>query len=339
MAKCCMSCFMDMAISQKVARQSAEQGYCERCSTRRAILVDCCELSSDFSILLSLYRESEDGDELIALIEKDWAIFSSAVIDKRALLNDLLPETVGVRYATSQPMDNAAQRRWVALKDELKYKNRFFPESAPNANELAELLGLLVISQSDLPNSFFRARVQRGDVALGLEDLVAPPIGVAQAGRANPPGLSYLYVASDPETALAEVRPTVADVVVVAQFEAVRPFKLVDLSDPRSLISPFRLGLEALSNVRAEMAFLMMLSEDLTRPTPAHKAAYDYLATQYLCELIKCIGYDGVRYRSSLNTGGHNFAFFDVTALSPIDLRDPLFVSAVTLNTVPSNAA
>ncbi len=336
MAKCCMSCFLDLAITQKIARQSAEQGYCERCLARRAMLVDCSELSSDFSILLSLYQESENGDELIALLDQDWAIFSPAVTNRKALLEDLLPETIGVKFAATQPMDDAAQKRWVALKDELKYKNRFFPESAPDPNELAELLGLLVISQNDVSKRFFRARVQRGDVALGLEDLTAPPVGIAQAGRANPPGLSYLYVASDPETALAEVRPTVADVVAVAQFEAVRGFKLVDLSDPRSLISPFRLELGALNNVRAEMAFLTMLSEDLTRPTPAHKAAYDYLATQYLCELIKRIGYDGVRYRSSLNPGGHNFAFFDVEALSPIGLQAPLLVSAVTLKTMPS---
>jgi hypothetical protein len=329
-----MLCFQDSAISQKIARQSTELGYCERCTTQRAILVECSELSSDFSILLSLYQESADGEHLLELLERDWDIFSSKVSDKRSLLDALLPETVGTRYIAIQSVADTAQNRWIALKDELKYKNRFFPESAPNQKELAELLGLLVISQNDLPRNFFRARVQRGEEAFSLIDLMAPPVGVAQAGRANPPGLSYLYVASDRDTALAEVRPTVADVVSVAQFEATRNFKLVDLSDPRSQISPFRLGIETLSNVRAEMAFLSMLSEDLTRPTPVHKAPFDYLATQYLCELIKRIGYDGVRYRSSLKSGGYNFAFFDVEALRPVTLHDPLVVAGVTLNTI-----
>ncbi len=336
MAKCCMLCFQDSAISQKVARQSTERGYCEVCTTQRAILVDCSELNSDFSILLSLYQESADGEHLLELIERDWDIFSSAVCDKRSLLDALLPGTVGAKYIAIQSDANTAQNRWVALKDELKYRNRFFPESAPNQKELAELLGLLVISQNDLPKDFFRARVQRGEEGFGLADLMAPPVGVAQAGRANPPGLSYLYVASDPDTALAEVRPTVADVVSIAQFEAVRNFKLIDLSDPRSQISPFRLGIETLSNVRAEMAFLSMLSEDLTRPAPVHKAPFEYLATQYLCELIKRIGYDGVRYRSSLKPGGYNLAFFDVESLRPVNLCDPLLVDSVTLNTTAS---
>lgn len=333
MAKCCMNCFSDLAISQKVARQSAEQGYCERCNTERAILVECSELSSDFSLLLPLYQEGADGEDLLALLERDWSIFSPSVKDRSSLLEALLPEAKGVKYTVGQSAGDSAQEQWVALKDELKSKNRFFPESAPNPDELAELLGFLVVTNNDMPREFFRARIQKGDGGFGLDDLKAPPVGIAQAGRANPPGLSYLYVASDQATALAEVRPTVADLVTVAKFEAARDFKLVDLSDPRSKISPFRLGLEALSNVRAAMAFLSMLSEDLTKPTPAHKAAYDYLATQYLCELIKRIGYDGVRYRSSLNSGGYNYAFFDVEALFPVELHAPMFVDKVTLNT------
>ncbi|AUZ55965.1 hypothetical protein B1L07_13700 [Stenotrophomonas acidaminiphila] len=157
-------------------------------------------------------------------------------------------------------------------------------------------------------------------------------MGVAQAGRANPAGLSYLYAASDRETAISEVRPTVADLVAVGRFEPACGFKLVDLSDPRSLISPFRLDLGALGNVRDAMGLLTMLSEDLTRPTPPHRAFYDYLATQYLCELIKTIGYDGVRYRSSLKEGGYNFAFFDTSILVPTNLHEPVCISGVALN-------
>lgn len=333
MAKCCLDCFADRLIRQKVARQSEESGYCDRCSTHRAVRVDCSELSSDFSTLLSLYSESDDGERLVDLISRDWQIFSTSVSDNSALLDAILPGTSGLKYANSHPLPGDAERQWLELKEELKYKNRFFPASAPDKDGLAELLGLLVISRDDLAPVFFRARVQREDTPFELADLKAPPAGVAQAGRANPPGLSYLYVASDVETAVSEVRPTVADVVTVCRFLPVKNFKLIDLSEPRSLVSPFALDLGSLSNVRASMGLLVVLSEDLTKPAPPHKAAYDYLPTQYLCELIKNLGYDGVKYRSSLNSGGNNFAFFDVEALSPEDLNHPIQITGVTLAT------
>lgn len=331
MAKCCMNCFADRTVQQKIARQSCGEGYCDRCSTARAVRIECSELNSDFSILLSLYEVAGEGDELLVLIERDWQLFSQGLVDKAGLLEELIPGTAGLKFVTSQPLTATAEERWLKLKDELKYKNRFFPVSAPNRDELSQLLGLLVISQDDVAPDFFRARVQRDDRQLSLDDLKAPPFGVSQAGRANPPGLSYLYVASDAETAISEVRPTVADLVSVGRFASTGPFKLVDLSDPRSLISPFALDLEALSSVQASMGLLGMLSEDLTKPTPPHKAVYEYLATQYLCELIKTLGYDGVRYRSSLNPGGYNFAFFDVDALTPAVMASSAQVTGVKL--------
>jgi RES domain-containing protein len=38
-------------------------------------------------------------------------------------------------------------------------------------------------------------------------------------GRANPPGIPYLYLATDPGTALAEMRPSVGQGMTVASFQ------------------------------------------------------------------------------------------------------------------------
>ncbi|PPU18121.1 hypothetical protein XarbCFBP7408_20615 [Xanthomonas arboricola pv. guizotiae] len=331
MTKCCMECFSDRVMRQKVARQSSAEGYCERCATPRATLLECSELSSEFSILLSLYEVREDGEHLSALVARDWAIFADGVADKASLIDALLPGTVAQKFVAALPIAGVSEGRWVELKNELKVKNRFFPSSAPDRDELSQLLGLLLITQDAISRVFYRARIQRDENPFELKDLKAPPLGVAQAGRANPPGLSYLYVAGDQETAVLEVRPTVADLVTICKFEAAREFKLVDLTDPRSLISPFGVDTSTLGNVQASMGLLEMLSQDLTRPTPPHKAATDYLATQYLCELIKTLGYDGVRYRSSLKEGGDNFAFFDVDALIPVALVQPIEIAGVKL--------
>jgi len=329
--RCCIECFSDRILRQKIAREGSNGGYCELCATSRTVRIECSLLTSDLSILLSVYAESTAGEDLLDLVNRDWEIFSSSVKDKSSLLEALLPGIVGRKFVTRTSAASSPESRWLELKRELKYENRFFPASAPDRDELSELLGLLVISQEDEARTFFRARVQKDKASLSLGDLKAPPSDLVGAGRANPPGLSYLYVASDAGTAISEVRPTVADVVTVAKFVSNRPFKLVDLSEPRSLISPFALDLGALSNVQASMGLLTMLSEDLTKPAPPHTAAYDYLPTQYLCELIKTLGYDGVKYRSSLNAGGNNFAFFDVEALSPVDLEAPVRVAEVKL--------
>jgi len=37
----------------------------------------------------------------------------------------------------------------------------------------------------------------------------------------------------------------------------------------------------------------------------------DYLPTQYLCEFIKSLGFDGVEYRSAMAEGGYNLAVFN----------------------------
>ena len=39
--------------------------------------------------------------------------------------------------------------------------------------------------------------------------------------------------------------------------------------------------------------------------------AFRYLPTQYLSELIKQMGFDGLRFRSSLKNGGINVVLFD----------------------------
>ena len=50
----------------------------------------------------------------------------------------------------------------------------------------------------------------------------------------------------------------------------------------------------------------------------------DYIASQIIAEYIRHLGYDGIRYSSSLHRGGYNLTVFDVKkceAVSSTDLR------------------
>ncbi len=73
--------------------------------------------------------------------------------------------------------------------------------------------------------------------------------------------------------------------------------------------SPFRWGKELPVVVRT-MGFLRKLGQELSRPIGARRRDAEYLPTQFLCELIKTEGFDGVLYSSGLGHG-HNVALFD----------------------------
>lgn len=50
---------------------------------------------------------------------------------------------------------------------------------------------------------------------------------IKNPGRANPPGFAYLYLANNPGTALAEMRPWVGESLTIAVFEIQKDIKLI----------------------------------------------------------------------------------------------------------------
>jgi hypothetical protein len=52
------------------------------------------------------------------------------------------------------------------------------------------------------------------------------------------------------------------------------------------------------------------LSRELSQPIDPKAADIDYLPTQYLTELIRNEGYDGVVYKSAMYPGGRNLVLF-----------------------------
>ena len=282
--------------------------YCDSCGSERAYAVNCNDLSPDFTILSSMYSATANGDRLVDLVQQHWALFSDRIKDPSRLLALLFPEAdIGLYKPASSGESFVAE--WEALRDELKHVNRYFPKSAPSKAKIEELLGLLIVRSDALPRTYYRARIQRGEPDFSAAQLGPPPATLAKSGRANPDGIPYLYLSSDRETAIAEVRPSVGDRVAVATVRPRVDFSIIDLAAPRDSVSPFRLDLDYIEGFHRAMDFLAMLSRDLSSPAPPHKAG-DYIATQYLCELIKSIGYKGVRYSSSLGPG-RNYAMYE----------------------------
>src|SRR5437667_1977571 len=57
--------------------------------------------------------------------------------------------------------------------------------------------------------------------------MIPRPKYIKSGGRANPPGFAYLYLATNEETALAEMRPWVGESLTLATFRIRKDIKLV----------------------------------------------------------------------------------------------------------------
>lgn len=250
---------------------------------------------------------------------------------KKGLLAEILDDGEVVRhpFAVAQSyVRDGLDSRWERLRVELMFSNRYFPQAGIDERRLEALLSLL--EAIDVPMTWYRARIQQGEQMYELADMGAPPPGQPSHGRANPAGIPYLYLGSTEQTAVAEIRPHTGEVATVAEFAIEEGLRLLDLRNPRKLISPFDLGDEdSIAGLYADIPFIERLGLELTRPVLPSRAAIDYVPSQYLCEFIKKIGYDGVIYRSSVSDG-MNVALFSPSRAAAISVR-PRTVARVSV--------
>ena len=140
------------------------------------------------------------------------------------------------------------------------------------------------------------------------EEIGAPPSAKAIAGRINPTGISYLYLANDVETAIAEKRPWLEETISVGYFEILEDLKVVDASKDKSTF--IFIG-EDLSADDKEAAVWSDINRSFSEPVTSNDKENSYIPTQYMSEIFKNSGYDGIIYKSSLTEKGYNIALFN----------------------------
>lgn len=136
-----------------------------------------------------------------------------------------------------------------------------------------------------------------------------PPKELTPAGRANPERISYLYLCEDERTPIYEVHPTIGQEVSIAKFKTKRPLKIYDLtkSFPVRFKDPDYDAPSLYDSIGKHFS------------VPNTGEVIQYLPTQYITEEIKKLGFEGLRFNSSLKQGGINVVLFDIdscTALS-----------------------
>ncbi|SUW07653.1 RES domain-containing protein [Brachyspira pilosicoli] len=190
---------------------------------------------------------------------------------------------------------------YYSFKNEIINNNRFFPkhkiidvlkESYKNNIFILEKGSTLYRSRIytlPLSPNFLNNNAYSGYDA---ENSLAPKNkNIIRAGRANPEKIGYLYLSEDVETSIKEIRPNIKSRISVATVEILKDFKLFDISDLNQNLKEF----EALN-----FGFSLPVSNEI-----------DYIPTQYISEFLKNIGFDGIKFNSSLNKNKKNITLFN----------------------------
>jgi RES domain-containing protein len=154
------------------------------------------------------------------------------------------------------------------------------------------------------------------EVPLPKEYMVPEPKYMKTGGRANPSGFAYLYLATAPETALAEMRPWLHEHLTVALFELTRETKLVVCRREKEDIFERLLGKDP-SSEQVNQYVWNDIGRAFARPVSKEDQHSAYIPTQILAEVFKAEGFDGLAYRSGLDRGT-NVVLFDVKAAKPV---------------------
>ncbi|ORU90517.1 MAG: hypothetical protein A6F71_06025 [Cycloclasticus sp. symbiont of Poecilosclerida sp. M] len=149
-------------------------------------------------------------------------------------------------------------------------------------------------------------------------DRMKPLVEGAQEGRANPKGIPYLYVASDKETAMAEVRPWLDSIMTVGELEIKRKLKILDFSLHHGKINFSIYFKQKPSKKEVNDAVWLEIDNAFSKPTKITETTSDYAPTQIISEFVKSEGYDGIAYKSSFGDG-HNLVLFDTESADVVN--------------------
>ena len=233
-----------------------------------------------------------------------------------------------------------ARKLWYSFKETVLYENRYFVK-----HKLLDILSMYMndnILTIEPGKVYYRARIIDDSAinehmiykcygapdseklnikyvgkanpfkGLSKEASFVPPKDVkVSEGRANAKFVKYLYVAESPTTAIFEVRPFIYDAINIAQIRVNEPIKIANIA----------VELDYSNNENATMESHVMgtIQGAFSKPT---NNPDDYIPTQIIAEYIRSLGYEGIRFNSSLHDGGVNLTIFNYEKCEAIASQD-----------------
>lgn len=315
----CTRCFNDKSL-RKWIRENGRRGDCPWCGARDAYVVPLTQLGPLFREIARIYLPIEGGDawergdNISYLLQEDWQIFSNRIEEGS---NNLMHElAAAILEAALDPKEDLIdcpdytgffQRNESSLQDRwdedayhfLTEERVTFDEAPHDRAEEYESVSLpdeLSVAFEDLATLYeaghvlYRARIHKDRLrkerfSLTRDALGAPKPDNAPPGRANRAKEPVLYLASDEETALAEVRAWKGAAVALATMTIQRPVLIVDFLKFETPRSPF--FVENLAWKVQLGSLFHRLAMELSRPVMPHEEERLYRPTQYLCERIR----------------------------------------------------
>lgn len=253
-----------------------------------------------------LISSSDSSLYLVEHVKNDWSIESSS---------------------------SALSYGWAAFKNQVLYKTRYlflsepedeYSSGRPDYISVSSMLNALealcnkekLVTTIPAGTKFYRVRVnQEKEEFTEFCDIGVPPEGKASAGRMNPAGISYFYVAYDQSTAEKEVI-TDATEWSTAKFKLIKDIQVIDFVDIPKIPSIFE---PEKYDARQNMLFLHSFVNELTLPvTKDGREHVEYVPTQIVSEYFRFRFQTenaepilGLRYSSVKNPDGINIAVFD----------------------------
>ncbi|MFI3138365.1 MAG: RES domain-containing protein [Methylococcaceae bacterium] len=343
----CPDCVKDDFLKE-VIRENAcrrECDYCKRRTRAHSAAPVATLMESIGNAVFYYYSDPTDGMMIWDNEEDDWLVPSTSTEDALMslpldcdgkLFEDITAAfvynewvaTAGGIWTGSHPHQEM-HSSWDHFVRIVKYEVRYFFDHAqsnsideqyepatllPTIGSLVKRLGLLGSLPVGTP--LFRARKKdQEDFSLDAEQLGAPPSEMASAGRMNPAGISYLYLAFDQKTALAEIQHSQSDQSAIGQFEILRDLQILNLTKLPDLPSIFD---DNRRDKREELIFLESFIEEITKPVEKDNRKHiDYVPSQVVSEYFALVfqpsngeRLDGILYPSAVNPGGCNLVLF-----------------------------
>lgn len=247
---------------------------------------------------------------------------------ENAFINSDWVPAAGGHWSSLHPHEELSYS-WGSFVGAVKHETRYFftnlkseepGEYSPAGllKKITELVDeLALISHLPVGMRLYRVRERGNDASWQCvaNEMGPPPFKKARAGRMNPAGISYLYLAQERETALAEVLSGPPCTAASAEFLVSSELTVIDLCQIRALPSIFN---NDLRDVREGLLFIADFAKTISEPVRKDGGEHiDYAPSQVVSEFFAKVFRDklgesihGMVYPSAVQPGGRNVVLF-----------------------------
>jgi hypothetical protein len=152
----------------------------------------------------------------------------------------------------------------------------------------------------------------------------------------NAAGVVVFYGALEEDTCITELRLPIGDAAIVGRFQILKPLTAFDFTRFDAAHESLSMFDPEFKRLLGHWAFLISLSEEISRPILPHEEELDYLATQAVAEYLSSIHtprIDAVIYNSAQTENGRNIVLLN--PIMPPSLRaGPSFKVILTFGMV-----